>query len=92
MYIFLCLSLVNYSLVSALFSLSPIIMSKHQGPTHSFFSKRPRVATGSSDAINDFQVAIVDPKSVPNDISKTARKSSLIMKSYCEGRVYIMRL
>ena len=73
---FLCLSLVNYSLVSALFSLSPIIMSKHQGPTHSFFSKRPRVATGSSDAINDFQVAIVDPKSVPNDISKTAREGS----------------
>ena len=26
------------------------------------------MATGSSDAINDLQVAIVDPKSVPNDI------------------------
>ncbi|KAI6646934.1 Zinc finger MYM-type protein 1-like [Oopsacas minuta] len=49
-------------------------MSKHQEPIHCFFSKRPRVATGSSDAINYVQVAIVDPNSVPNDISKTARE------------------
>ncbi|KAI6650161.1 Translocation protein SEC63-like [Oopsacas minuta] len=55
-------------------------MSKHQEPIHSFFSKRARVVTGSSDANNDVQVAIVDPKSVPNDISKTVREGPTQVK------------
>ena len=47
-------------------------MSKHQQPTHSLFSKRPRLDTSPSDAANEDQVSVA-PKSAPNDISKTLR-------------------
>ena len=49
-------------------------MSKHQLPTHSFFDKRPRVATYPSDTANDHQLAVVDPKiHATNDISNSPR-------------------
>ena len=56
-------------------------MSKHQQPTHSFFSKRPRLDTSPSDAASEDQVSVA-PKSAPNDISKTLRDGPTQMELF----------
>ena len=42
-------------------------MSKRPQPTHSFLSKRPHIATSSSDAIIDSEVVAVETR---NDYSE----------------------
>ena len=56
-------------------------MSKHQQPTHSFFSKRTRLDTSPSDAADEHQVSVA-PKSAPNDISKTMRDGPTQMELF----------
>ena len=56
-------------------------MSKHQQPTHSYFSKRTRLDTSPSDAADEHQVSVA-PKSAPNDISKTMRDGPTQMELF----------